>query len=58
MAAIVIKNFHRSVTQQAEVCLEESILLTEGHRRPLAPPFKGRHPLTDKILRQAKRERR
>jgi hypothetical protein len=44
--------------QQAEVSLEESIPLTEGRRRRLAPPFKGRHPLTDKILRQAKRERR
>jgi hypothetical protein len=58
MAAIVIKNLHRSVTQRAEMSLEESIPLPEGHRRPLPPPFKGRHPLTDKILRQAKRERR
>ena len=54
---MAIKNPRRSMKQQAEVCLEESIPLTEGHHRPLAPPFKGRHPLTDKILRQAKRER-
>lgn len=49
---------HRSMTQQALVFLEESIRLAEAQLRPLPPPFKGRFPLTDKILRQAKRERR
>ena len=41
MAAIVIKNLHRSMTQQAVVSLEESIPLPEG-RRPLPPPFKAK----------------
>ena len=55
---MAIKNPRRSMKQQAVVSLEESVPLPEGRRRPLAPPFKGRHPLTDKILKQAKRERR
>jgi hypothetical protein len=46
------------MTQQAVVSLEESIPLPEGHGRSLPAPFKGHHPLTDKILRKAKRERR
>ena len=73
MSAIVIKNLpsavhrklkdiaaaqHRSMTQQALVFLEESIRLAEAQLRPLPPPFKGRLPLTDKVLTQAKRERR
>jgi hypothetical protein len=58
MAAIEIKNPHRRMTQQAVVSLEESIPLPEGQGRSLPAPFKGHHPLTDKILRKAKRERR
>ena len=49
---------HRSMTQQALVFLEESIRTAEAQLRPLPLPFKGRFPLTDKIPRQAKRERR
>jgi len=49
---------HRSMTQQALVFLEDSIRMAEAQLRPLPPPFKGRIPLTDKILKQAKRERR
>ncbi|MCU1274085.1 MAG: hypothetical protein JWO48_1516 [Bryobacterales bacterium] len=47
----------RSMTQQAIVYLEEAINQTGTHVPPTRP-FKARIPLTDTILREAKRERR
>ena len=47
----------RSMTQQAIVYLEEAINQMGAHVPPTRP-FKGRIALTDKILREAKRERR
>jgi hypothetical protein len=48
----------RSMTQEASVFLEESIRLAGAQARPLPAPSNGRSQLTDKIPREAKRERR
>ena len=53
----VARRQRRSMTQQALAILEYALGQAAAELRPLPPPFKGRFPLTDKILREAKRGR-
>ena len=72
MAALVIKDLppqlhrklkeraarhHRSMTKEALAVIEQALGEEKALERP-APAFKGRIPLTDKLIRDAKREGR
>ncbi len=48
---------HRSVTMEV-LAMIESALREEEQLREVLPPFKGRFPLTDRIIEQAKDEGR
>ena len=45
---------HRSLTQEVLAVLERA-LNDEGHPTDAPPPFKGRFPLTDEFIAQARR---
>lgn len=48
---------HRSMTKEVVVLLERA-LRQRDHSEHLAPPFKGRFPLTDEFIDRAKRDGR
>ena len=49
---------HRSVSHQALIILEHGVQCNQPDAHPLfLTPFKGRVPLTDKILSEARKER-